>query len=158
MLFRSSAWLYGDKIKNTSVLSRFLLTRGLWFVALEFLVVNTSLMFDWPWHKGFVFVQVLWAIGVSMMLIGENSRTVTQAVKAKLDALRPSLPPGVRIEPFEFSGVHDDENIGIVALAQSLARHRRVGRRRPGRERKGAEPGFGANGIKRDSFVSGSFA
>ena len=65
---------------------------------------------------------------------------------------------GVRIEPFEFSGVHDDENIGIVALAQSLARHRRVGRRGPGRERKGAEPGFGADGIKRDSFVSGSFA
>ncbi|MBL7784054.1 MAG: DUF1624 domain-containing protein [Saprospiraceae bacterium] len=65
----TSAWLYGDKIKNTSVLSRFLLTRGLWFVALEFLVVNTSLMFDWPWHKGFVFVQVLWAIGVSMIVL-----------------------------------------------------------------------------------------
>lgn len=40
------------------------------------------------------------AIGVSMMLIGENSRTVTQAVKARLAAMRPSLPPGVRIEPF----------------------------------------------------------
>lgn len=40
------------------------------------------------------------AIGVSMMLIGENARTVTQAVKAKLDALRPSLPTGVYIEPF----------------------------------------------------------
>ena len=39
-------------------------------------------------------------IGVTLMLMGENSRTVTDAVKAKLGAIVPSLPPGVRIEPF----------------------------------------------------------
>lgn len=39
-------------------------------------------------------------IGVAMMLMGENSRTVTEAVKAKLDALAPTLPAGTRIEPF----------------------------------------------------------
>src|SRR4029079_9723835 len=32
-------------------------------------------------------------VGVTLMLLGENSRTVTQAVKAKLTALEPSLPP-----------------------------------------------------------------
>ena len=40
------------------------------------------------------------AIGVAMMLIGENSRTVTEAVKAKLAAIESSLPKGTRIEPF----------------------------------------------------------
>ncbi len=39
-------------------------------------------------------------IGVAMMLLGENSRTVTEAVKAKLAAIQPSLPPGTTIEPF----------------------------------------------------------
>ncbi len=39
-------------------------------------------------------------IGVAMMLMGENSRTVTEAVKAKLTAIQSSLPAGTRIEPF----------------------------------------------------------
>jgi cobalt-zinc-cadmium resistance protein CzcA len=39
-------------------------------------------------------------VGVALMLLGDNSRTVTERVKAKLDELRPTLPPGVRIEPF----------------------------------------------------------
>ncbi|MET0795451.1 MAG: CusA/CzcA family heavy metal efflux RND transporter [Polyangiaceae bacterium] len=40
------------------------------------------------------------ALGVALMLKGENSRTVTQAVKEKLSAIESSLPPGTRIEPF----------------------------------------------------------
>lgn len=39
-------------------------------------------------------------VGVALMLMGENSRSVTEAVKAKIEALKPSLPPGTRIEPF----------------------------------------------------------
>ncbi|WP_394828609.1 efflux RND transporter permease subunit [Pendulispora albinea] len=39
-------------------------------------------------------------IGVALMLLGENSRTVTEAVKEKLAAIQASLPPGTRIEPF----------------------------------------------------------
>jgi len=39
-------------------------------------------------------------VGVAMMLLGENSRTVTEAVKQKLAALTPSLPAGTTIEPF----------------------------------------------------------
>ena len=39
-------------------------------------------------------------VGVALMLMGENSRTVTERVKAKLDELRPTLPPGIKIEPF----------------------------------------------------------
>ncbi|HNN92873.1 MAG TPA: CusA/CzcA family heavy metal efflux RND transporter [Pseudomonadota bacterium] len=40
------------------------------------------------------------AVGVALMLRGENARTVTQAVKAKLQSLSASLPAGVRVEPF----------------------------------------------------------
>ena len=39
-------------------------------------------------------------VGVTLMLLGENSRTVTAAVKEKLATLGPSLPEGTRIEPF----------------------------------------------------------
>jgi cobalt-zinc-cadmium resistance protein CzcA len=38
-------------------------------------------------------------VGLALMLMGENSRTVTEAVKAKLAFIAPSLPPGTRIEP-----------------------------------------------------------
>ncbi len=39
-------------------------------------------------------------VGVVMMTIGANARTVTAAVEAKLAELRDSLPDGTRIEPF----------------------------------------------------------
>jgi cobalt-zinc-cadmium resistance protein CzcA len=39
-------------------------------------------------------------VGIVMMLLGENSRTVTQEVKAKIEQIRPGLPPGVTIDPF----------------------------------------------------------
>jgi cobalt-zinc-cadmium resistance protein CzcA len=39
-------------------------------------------------------------VGVALMLMGENSRTVTERVRRKLEELRPSLPAGIRIDPF----------------------------------------------------------
>ena len=39
-------------------------------------------------------------VGVVMMLMGENSRDVTRRVQEKIDALRPSLPPGVTLDTF----------------------------------------------------------
>jgi cobalt-zinc-cadmium resistance protein CzcA len=39
-------------------------------------------------------------VGVALMLMGENSRVVTERVKARLEELRPSMPPGIRVEPF----------------------------------------------------------
>jgi heavy metal efflux system protein len=39
-------------------------------------------------------------VGVVLMLIGENARTVTEAVKAKLDSLQATLPAGTVIEAF----------------------------------------------------------
>jgi cobalt-zinc-cadmium resistance protein CzcA len=39
-------------------------------------------------------------LGVAMMLMGENSRTVVDRVKARLDEIQKYLPQGVKIEPF----------------------------------------------------------
>ncbi|SLM47836.1 Protein HelA [Nitrospira japonica] len=38
--------------------------------------------------------------GVVLMLIGENSRVVVDRIKAKLDDIKKSLPPGVTIDPY----------------------------------------------------------
>ncbi|WP_394245224.1 efflux RND transporter permease subunit [Halopseudomonas laoshanensis] len=37
-------------------------------------------------------------LGTAMMLVGENSRSVAQAVAEKLEAIQPSLPDGVKVE------------------------------------------------------------
>ncbi|MCU1277433.1 MAG: Cobalt-zinc-cadmium resistance protein CzcA [bacterium] len=39
-------------------------------------------------------------VGLALLLRGENARTVTDAVKARVAALQPSLPKGTRIVPF----------------------------------------------------------
>jgi cobalt-zinc-cadmium resistance protein CzcA len=39
-------------------------------------------------------------MGVAMLLKGANSRTVTEAVKAELEEIQTSLPPGIVIKPF----------------------------------------------------------
>ncbi|MBL8720228.1 MAG: efflux RND transporter permease subunit [Myxococcales bacterium] len=54
-------------------------------------------------------------IGVAMMLLGENSRTVTEAVKARLVEIQPSLPPGTRIVPFYDRSVLVNRTIHTVA-------------------------------------------
>ncbi|WAS96226.1 efflux RND transporter permease subunit [Nannocystis punicea] len=62
-------------------------------------------------------------VGVTLMLMGENSRTVTQGIKEKLAALAPTLPEGVRVEPFYDRTQLVDRTIRTVAtnLAEGAA-------------------------------------
>ncbi len=60
-----SIFLQQEKGKTGWALSRFLLTRGLWIVVLELTVLD----FGWNFAAPFVFLQVFWAIGVSMMIM-----------------------------------------------------------------------------------------
>lgn len=60
-----SAWLQHANGKPTRSLSRFLLTRGLWLVFLELTVINLA----WQFMPALVFLQVIWAIGVSMVVL-----------------------------------------------------------------------------------------
>ncbi len=54
------------------------------------------------------------AMGVAMMLLGENSRAVTEAVKAKLAIVQKTLPAGTTIEPFYDRSVLVDRTIRTV--------------------------------------------
>jgi len=54
-------------------------------------------------------------VGIVMMLLGENSRTVTEAVKAKIEKIQSGLPPGVTIDPFYDRTELVDRTIHTVA-------------------------------------------
>ena len=62
-----SAWLVSRRCTRPE-LTRFLLTRGLWLVVLEFTVVTLAWTFNLRYDLGLI-LQVLWAIGVSMMVL-----------------------------------------------------------------------------------------
>ena len=53
-------------------------------------------------------------VGVALMLMGENSRTVTEAVKTKLASLESSLPPGTKLEAFYDRSTLVDSTIHTV--------------------------------------------
>ena len=62
----TSAFLYGAK-KTKKELSKFLFTRGLWLVFIEIVVINFAFMFDITFS--FINLQVIWAIGICMILL-----------------------------------------------------------------------------------------
>lgn len=61
-----SAWLQLAKGKEVSALSAFLLKRGLWLVAIELTIVSFAVSFSIPYM---LFLQVIWAIGWSMVAL-----------------------------------------------------------------------------------------
>ena len=65
----TSAFLYHARGKTRGEVSRFLLTRGLWLVVLELTVVRWAWMFNFNYTSELLFVQVIWAIGISMIVL-----------------------------------------------------------------------------------------
>jgi uncharacterized membrane protein len=63
----TSAFLYLSKGKTKKQASLFLLTRGLWLVFAELAIINLLWSFDIGYH--FIGVQVIWAIGWSMIFL-----------------------------------------------------------------------------------------
>ncbi len=61
-----SAYLQFAKGKPTPALSSFLLTRGLWLIVLELTVLSFGWSFGFPYA---LFMQVIWAIGWSMIAL-----------------------------------------------------------------------------------------
>src|SRR6185436_7016877 len=55
-------------------------------------------------------------VGVAMMLMGENSRAVTERVKARLEELKPTLPPGIEVEPYYDRSELVNRTIKTVAI------------------------------------------
>lgn len=62
-----SAYLYGEKHQGRSDVSAFLFKRGLFLVVLEFTLVNFAWTFQLP--PSVIYMQVIWAIGVSMIAL-----------------------------------------------------------------------------------------
>ncbi|QJX49262.1 DUF1624 domain-containing protein [Hymenobacter taeanensis] len=60
-----SVWLLQQKLGSKSATSKFLFTRGLWLVFLEVVVITFLLQ----WSHNMLLLEVIWAIGGSMMLL-----------------------------------------------------------------------------------------
>ncbi|MDK2596952.1 DUF1624 domain-containing protein [Pseudoalteromonas obscura] len=60
-----SAYLYGQQVQSKKVLRNYLLSRGSWLILLELTVVN----FSWQFGYDVVFLQVIWVIGCSMIVL-----------------------------------------------------------------------------------------
>ena len=69
-VFLSGASIYLQKLRGKSnrELSWFLLTRGLWLIVVEFTIVRTSFVFNLD-YSFFGVAQVIWVIGVSMIIM-----------------------------------------------------------------------------------------
>ena len=61
----TSIFLYQEKQTGRAPVVRFLLTRGLWLVALELVVVNLLLQ----WGYNLLLLQVIWVVGWGMVLL-----------------------------------------------------------------------------------------
>jgi uncharacterized membrane protein len=64
LLAGTGSYLYGYR-RSPGELTRFLWTRGLWLIALEFTIVGTA----WSFQIPFGFFGVIWALGASMILM-----------------------------------------------------------------------------------------
>jgi uncharacterized membrane protein len=60
-------------------LSRFLVTRGLWLILLEFTLVQFAWTFNFRYDSG-LFLQVIWTIGVSMIVLAALARLSIAAI------------------------------------------------------------------------------
>lgn len=61
-----SAALFEQKQQSKTELRNFLLSRGIWLVFIELVVVNASWKFGFPpWF----FIQVIWVLGISMIIL-----------------------------------------------------------------------------------------
>ncbi len=67
LLAGTAAYLHGQRLGSVRALSRYLLTRGLWLAFLEITVVRVV----WMLYIGpeILVLQVIWAIGVSMVVL-----------------------------------------------------------------------------------------
>lgn len=63
----SSIYLMSQR-KSKKALSRFLITRGIWLVIVELVIITFGWTFN-PFYNLFL-LQVIWAIGISMILLG----------------------------------------------------------------------------------------
>ncbi|MBA3673924.1 MAG: DUF1624 domain-containing protein [Chitinophagaceae bacterium] len=62
----TSAYLVGVR-KGKRALSKFLLTRGIWLIIVEIIIMNFAFSFDWRFSV--IGLQTIWALGISMIVL-----------------------------------------------------------------------------------------
>ncbi len=68
-VFLSGISIYLQSLRKTKKeLSSFLIKRGLWLIFVEVAIVTLGITFDPGYH--FIVLQVIWAIGISMVILG----------------------------------------------------------------------------------------
>jgi uncharacterized membrane protein len=100
-----AAWLQRSRGATTSELSRFLFTRGLWLVVLEFTAVRIGTWFNLDYSFLGV-MQVIWAIGVSMVALAGLVHLPTTAIASfgiGMIALH-NLLDGIQVEGWQGPG------------------------------------------------------
>ena len=75
-----SAYLYGMRGRSRAEVARFLVTRGLWLVVVEVTLVRFALFFNFDYN--FLFLQVIWVIGCSMVILAGLIYLPQQAILA----------------------------------------------------------------------------
>jgi uncharacterized membrane protein len=100
LLVGTGAYLYGHR-RTPADLTRFLWTRGLWLIALEFTIVGTA----WSFQIPFGFFGVIWALGASMVLMAAIVRLPLQwiaSLSVAMIALHDLLD---RVRPAQFGSL-----------------------------------------------------
>lgn len=92
-----SVWLQKANGKSPGDLSRFLLTRGLWLIVLEFTLIGIGFNFGW-----WIFAQVIWAIGFGMIALAGLHRLPRMLVLALGVAIIVAHPALNLIQPSSF--------------------------------------------------------
>ena len=101
----TSVFLQFARGKSKSQLSRFLVTRGLWLVLLEMTVVQFAVTFH-PDYRFLGFLQVIWAIGVSMIVLAaliHLPKSAVAAIGLLMIALH-NLLDGIRVQGWRGPG------------------------------------------------------
>ncbi|PYV41338.1 MAG: hypothetical protein DMG06_17410, partial [Acidobacteria bacterium] len=73
----TSVYLQQMRGKNRAELSKFLITRGLWLIVLEFTVVRFTILFNVD-YSFLGLAEVIWVIGVSMIILAGLMRWPTR--------------------------------------------------------------------------------
>ncbi|MGZ9103397.1 MAG: DUF1624 domain-containing protein [Rhodoplanes sp.] len=99
-----SAYLYGVRERDVGAVSRFLLTRGLWLMLIEFTIVRMGWTFSLDLNH--FTTQVIWVIGASMVVLAGLVYLPRWAIAAVALAMIAghNLLDGVRAEHFGEAG------------------------------------------------------